>query len=73
VSGNGAELGKPRELFDEQFVLKDQDTNVALAGTPYRIENSQGKIVATGITDANGRTSRVTASTAETLKVFWGR
>jgi type VI secretion system secreted protein VgrG len=66
-------MNKAQDLFDEQFVLKDRDTAVVLAGTPYRIENSKGEVVATGITDANGRTSRVTSSKAETLNVFWGQ
>lgn len=73
ASGNGPALNKAQDLFDEQFVLKDQDTAVVLAGAPYRIENSQGEVMATGITDSQGRTSRVTSSTAETLKVFWGQ
>jgi type VI secretion system secreted protein VgrG len=73
ASGNGPALNKAKDLFDEQFVLKDQDTAVVLAGTPYRIENNKGEVVATGITDANGRTSRVASSKAETLKVFWGQ
>ena len=73
ASGSGPALNKAQDLFDEQFVLKDQDTAAVLAGTPYRIENSSGEVVAAGITDADGRTSRVTSSKAETLKVFWGQ
>ena len=73
ASGAGPTLNKAQELFDEQFVLTDKDTAIALSGTPYRIENSKGHIVATGVTDAHGRTARVTSAKADTLKVFWGR
>ena len=72
ASGQGPSLNKAQDLFDEQFVLQDQDTGTALAGAPYRIENGKGEVVATGVTDAQGRTSRITSSRAETLKVFWG-
>ncbi|TDP82827.1 type VI secretion system secreted protein VgrG [Aquabacterium commune] len=72
ASGQGPSLNKAQDLFDEQFVLQDQDTGMALAGAPYRIENGKGEVVGTGITDVKGRTSRITSSRAETLKVFWG-
>jgi type VI secretion system secreted protein VgrG len=72
ASGQAPSLNKAHDLFDEQFVVQDQDTGMALAGAPYRIQNNQGQVLATGITDANGRTARVTASKADTLKVFWG-
>ncbi|CAH0350696.1 type VI secretion system Vgr family protein [Aquabacterium sp. CECT 9606] len=72
ASASDVSLAKSKQLFDEQFVLKDQITSVPLAGTPYRIENPQGKVVATGVTDEQGRTIRVTSAKAEKLTIHWG-
>ncbi len=71
-SGNEPALNKAKDLFDEQFVLVDQHSSVPLAGTPYRIENTKGEVVALGITDEQGRTSRVSLTKAEKLTVHWG-
>jgi uncharacterized protein (DUF2345 family) len=71
-AGDSIKLSKASDLFDEQFVMIDQTTQQPLAGAPYRIENAKGKLVASGITDAQGRTTRVTTSTSEKLFVHWG-
>jgi type VI secretion system secreted protein VgrG len=60
-------LKKPTDLYDEQFLLTDEDTDVPLAAAPYRIENAQGQVVASGVTDDQGRTARVSRSKAEKL------
>lgn len=72
AGGVAPALNKAQDLFDEQFVLKDQLTSVPLASTPYRIENTKGEVVATGVTDEQGQTIRVTSSKAEKLKIHWG-
>ena len=72
ASAGEVNLVKGRQLFDEQFVLTDQVSSIPLAGTPYRIENAKGDIVANGVTDEQGRTIRVTSSRAEKLTIHWG-
>ena len=72
ASGAGPALSKAKDLFDEQFVLVDKQSSVPLAGTPYRIENTKGDVVALGVTDEQGRTSRVSLPRAEKLIVYWG-
>ncbi len=71
-SGSRPALSKAKDLFDEQFVLVDMHSSVPLAGTPYRIENTKGEVVARGVTDEQGRTSRVSLPKAEKLTVHWG-
>ena len=65
-------LSKPKDLYNEQFVLRDNSTQAPLAGAPYRIEDSAGEVVAQGITDEQGRTVRATFAKPEKLKVHWG-
>ena len=72
ASGAGPALSKAKDLFDEQFVLVDKQSSAPLAGTPYRIENTKGDVVALGVTDEQGRTSRVSLPRAEKLTVYWG-
>lgn len=62
-----------RLSLDEQFVLRDKETQAPLAGAPYRIEDDAGVIVAQGVTDSEGRTQRVRSTKSAGLKVFWGR
>ena len=60
------------QLFDEQFVLTDDHTQLPIAGAPYRIENSRGQTVAIGLTDPQGQTTRVSRAGSEKLLVHWG-
>jgi type VI secretion system secreted protein VgrG len=56
---------------DQQFILKDETTGNVMPLAPYRIEGSDGQILARGITDAEGKTVRVFTGTAEqNLKMF---
>lgn len=72
ASFDGPSLHGAADLFDEQFVLTDEHTQAPIAGAPYRIENAKGEIVVTGLTDAQGRTTRVTRASSEKLSVHWG-
>jgi type VI secretion system secreted protein VgrG len=72
-ASDSIKLKKASDLFDEQFVMKDQVSQQPVAGAPYRIENAKGQVVASGVTDAQGRTARVTTTSTEKLFVHWGR
>lgn len=71
-ANDSIKLKKASDLFDEQFVMTDKVSQQPVAGAPYRIENAKGQVVASGITDAQGRTVRVTTSTSEELFAHWG-
>lgn len=58
---------RPRK-FDEAFVLKDEETGLALAGYQYRIIRADGSIEP-GTTDEEGRTHLVSSVEAEELKL----
>jgi type VI secretion system secreted protein VgrG len=53
-------------------VLRDKVSQAPLAGAPYRIENAKGEVVASGITDELGRTSRVHSAKSDKLSLHWG-
>ncbi len=71
ASGSGPALNKAGQIYDEQFVIKDELTGQVLAHVPYRIENGKGEVLAQGWSDEQGRTSRVKSSKAEPLKLFY--
>ncbi|MEX3933208.1 PAAR domain-containing protein [Paraburkholderia phymatum] len=58
-------IGKPLQ-FDEQFVVRDRGTGQPLQGIRYRIRTASEKVFG-GVTDASGRTGRVTTGLAEQL------
>jgi type VI secretion system secreted protein VgrG len=58
---------RPR-LFDEAFVLKDEETGLALPNYQYRIVRADGSIEP-GITDEDGRTHLVSSAEVEELKL----
>ncbi|MCX9154502.1 type VI secretion system tip protein VgrG [Niveibacterium sp. 24ML] len=60
------------QRLDEQFVLRDKESNEPLAGAPYRIVDESGAVVASGVTNQEGRTRRVRSARGGVLKVFWG-
>ena len=72
TASTSSSLSKPVDLYDGQFVLHDEVSGVALAGAPYRLEDAAGKVLASGFTDAQGRTARLTTGTAKGLKLHWG-
>lgn len=62
---------KPIQVgFDEQFVLKTSEGEI-LAYTPYVITSSDGQTIK-GISDVEGRTSRIHTRQSETLEVRLG-
>ena len=63
-------LTKPEGLFNEAFVVKDEDTGQVLRHMRYRIEDKQGRVLAQGMTDDQGQTSRVHTKKSEALKLF---
>jgi type VI secretion system secreted protein VgrG len=56
------------KLFDEGFVLRDEDTGSPLPNYPYRIVRADGSIEA-GITDAEGRTHVVSSAEIEQINI----
>jgi len=53
---------------DEGFVLRDQQTRRPLARIPYRVR-SLSSVIASGVTDAHGRTARIETSGAEKIMI----
>ena len=65
-----ATLGKSGQLFDEQFVVKNQVNGEALPYFKYRIEDSDGGVLARGITDPNGKTIRLLTQGAKGIRIL---
>ena len=72
VSAEKVSLPKAGKLerFNEAFVVKNEETGEILPHVRYRIEDTQGNMLAQGLTDAEGRTTRVHTSKAEAIKLF---
>ena len=66
--GDVSEVAYRSGVFDERITLRDQKTGRALPSIRYRIKNDS-VIVATGTTDATGRTERITTDAAGRLAV----
>lgn len=64
------DLPSAKELFDERFRLTDQQTGDALPHFRYRIEDDAGKVLARGITDAQGLTARVHTGSATAVRLM---
>lgn len=60
------------KLYDEQFQILDETSGLPLAGEPYQIINSQGVVLAQGLTNSEGRTMRYTSNKPETLRLVRG-
>jgi len=73
ASAEGLTVPAAKDLYDEQFVIRDEQTQQAIAGAPYRIEDATGKVLFQGIADEKGQTARLTFGKAEKLKLIWGR
>ncbi|WP_394780060.1 type VI secretion system Vgr family protein [Undibacterium sp.] len=71
-NSKAASLGKLPDtrvkIFDEAFVLKDQETGVPLANHPYRIKRADGSYEH-GVTDGDGHTHLVASTAAENLTI----
>ncbi|GAB3454694.1 type VI secretion system Vgr family protein [Massilia terrae] len=59
-------LPQPDQIYNEAFVVVDEETKKPLAHVRYRLESESG-IVIEGITDACGRTQRIFSSKREKL------
>jgi len=60
------------KLYDEQFQILDETSGLPLAGEPYQIINSQGVVLAQGLTNSEGRTMRYTSNKPEVLRLVRG-
>ncbi|MBT0963616.1 DUF2345 domain-containing protein, partial [Denitromonas iodatirespirans] len=61
-----------RELFDEQFVVRDEVSGDPLPMTGYQIVDERGEVLASGTTDSEGRAPRVKGSRKSKLKLLIG-
>jgi type VI secretion system secreted protein VgrG len=65
-SAGAPAVPKAKQIYNEAFVVLDEETKAPMAHVRYRIESASGAIVE-GVTDALGRTQRMFTSTSETL------
>jgi type VI secretion system secreted protein VgrG len=59
-------LPKARQIYNEAFVVLDEETKQPMAHVRYRIESASGVSIE-GVTDALGRTQRIFTSRSEAL------
>ncbi|WP_254609308.1 PAAR domain-containing protein [Burkholderia lata] len=57
---------------DEQFVIRDKRTKHPLSNVHYWIKDLSGNVLAAGVSDAEGCTSRIRTEGAQTLKLVIG-
>jgi type VI secretion system secreted protein VgrG len=55
-----------RDIYNEAFVVVDEETKQAMAHVRYRLASASG-VQIEGITDAQGRTQRIFTSKSEVL------
>jgi hypothetical protein len=55
-------------LYDEAFVLRDHRTRQPLMRVPYRVRSSSS-VIASGLTDDNGKTARIKTSQFEKITI----
>jgi type VI secretion system secreted protein VgrG len=65
-AANGPALPKAKQIYNEAFVVLNEETKEPLAHVRYRLESASG-VTVEGITDASGRTQRIFTSKSETL------
>lgn len=73
ASAEGVSFPKSKDLYDEQFVIRDEKTQESIAGAPYRIVDGAGRVLFQGVADEKGQTARLTFGKAEKLKLLWGK
>jgi type VI secretion system VgrG family protein len=59
-------LPQAREIYNEAFVVMDEETKTPMAHVRYRLESASG-LKLEGVTDASGRTQRIFTSKSEPL------
>jgi type VI secretion system secreted protein VgrG len=62
-------LPKAREIYNEAFVIRNEETKEPMAYVRYRLESASG-VKIEGITDAMGRTQRIFTARSEELKLY---
>jgi type VI secretion system secreted protein VgrG len=62
-------LPKAREIYNEAFVVRNEETKAPMAYVRYRLESASGVRIE-GITDAMGRTQRIFTARSEDLKLY---
>ncbi|MGZ5000932.1 MAG: DUF2345 domain-containing protein, partial [Methylomonas sp.] len=70
-SGNASvnALPRAREIYNEAFVIRNEETKEPMAYVRYRLESASGVRIE-GITDAMGRTQRMFTARSEELKLY---
>jgi type VI secretion system VgrG family protein len=68
-SATAPTLPRSRDIYNEAFVVLDEETRAPLANVRYRLESASGMTVE-GITDALGRTQRLFTPKSEALKLY---
>jgi type VI secretion system VgrG family protein len=62
-------LPKATEIYNEAFVIRNEDTKEPMAHVRYRLESASGVRIE-GVTDAMGRTQRIFTAKREELKLY---
>lgn len=65
-SVNKPDLPKAKDIYNEAFVVMNEETKQPMAHVRYRLESASG-VVVEGVTDALGRTQRIFTSKREEL------
>ena len=74
TSGGGAAFTAPAPvvmagLFNEHFVINDQDSGAPLAGVAYILKTASGKII-NGVTGADGKTRVISSDMSEPVELI---
>jgi type VI secretion system secreted protein VgrG len=64
-----AALPKAKDIYNEAFVIRNEETKEPMAHVRYRLESASG-VTVEGITDALGRTQRIFTAKSEELKLY---
>lgn len=69
ASADALTLAQSNALFDEQFVLVEEGSAAPMSHYRYRIEDAQGRLLDSGITDEHGRTKRVHTAKGVAIRI----
>jgi uncharacterized protein (DUF2345 family) len=56
-------------VFNEHFVINDQDSGMPLAGVAYTLKTASGKII-NGVTGADGKTRVISSDMSEPVELI---
>jgi type VI secretion system secreted protein VgrG len=68
-SAESQSMPKAAEIYNQAFVVRNEDSGEPMAHVPYRVESAEG-VTITGVTDAAGRTQRLFTRKKAELKLF---